>query len=203
MDHVIGEHEDETVLVAERVEPDAPGIGVLVDESLAMAVDEDAPGQAVGRPQGQRAFERAEPRRRCTRADTHADAAAVVVRGPDTPGGVGHVGQRAQLGHHRLVVDEPSGGEDHSAASPDGPSAFVALDENADGLASVDDERLGPGIRRHASGTARDSRTESLHEESSGGVDVLRLVPAWHRDCDLIEGIGVLSTAEEQAGIIG
>ena len=52
MDHVIGDHVDEAVVVAEGVEPDATGVGVLVDESLAMAVDEDSPGEPVGGPEG-------------------------------------------------------------------------------------------------------------------------------------------------------
>ena len=41
--HVISDHVDESVVVAEGMEPDAPRVGVLVDESLAAAIDEDAP----------------------------------------------------------------------------------------------------------------------------------------------------------------
>ena len=81
--------------------------------------------------------------------------------------------------------------------------ALIALDLDADDLPSVDDERLGPGIRHHASGAARHGGTESFHEEASGGIDVLGLVPAWHRDRKLVKGIGVLAATEEQPGVIG
>ena len=37
------------------MESDAPRIGILVDEALAMAIDEDAPGQAVRWAERQRA----------------------------------------------------------------------------------------------------------------------------------------------------
>ena len=50
---------------------------------------------------------------------------------------------------------------------------------------------------------ACDGRTEAFHEESPCGIGVPGLVPAGHRDRNLIEGVGVLSAAEEQAGVIG
>ena len=127
VDHVIGDHVDEAVLVAEGVEPDAAGVGILVDESLALAIDEDSPGEAVGRPERQRALEGVEPGRRRAGAGAHADPAAVVVRGADPPGRVGNVGQWAMLGHHRLVVDEPAGGQDHPTTGPDGAGPVVGL----------------------------------------------------------------------------
>ncbi len=52
VDHVVGDHVDEAVLVAQGVEADATGVGILVDESLAMAVDEDPAGETVGWSEG-------------------------------------------------------------------------------------------------------------------------------------------------------
>src|SRR5664280_3499084 len=86
VDHVIGDHEDEAVVIAQGMEPDATGVGILVDESLTVAVDEDSPGEAVGRSEGQCALEGVEPGRRCSGAHAYTDPAAVVVRGADPPG---------------------------------------------------------------------------------------------------------------------
>ena len=89
MNHVIGDHVDESVLVAEGMESDAPRVGVLVDEALALAIDQDAPCKAVRWAERQRALEATQPGRRRAGPDAHADPAAVVVRGADPPSGVG------------------------------------------------------------------------------------------------------------------
>ena len=93
MNHVIGDHVDESVLIAQGMESDAPRVGVLVDETLALAIHQDASCKAV------RWAER-QPRTRSystlivSRAgpDAHADPAAVVVRGADPPCRFRHVG---------------------------------------------------------------------------------------------------------------
>ena len=184
------------------MEPDATGVGILIDEPLTLAVDEDAPCQTVGRPEGQRALEGVEPGRRRSGARAHADPAPVIVRGPDPPGRVRDVGQGAVLGDHRLVVDETTSGQDHPTTGPDGTGSVVGPHQQADDVPAVDDQRLGTGIGHHAGTTGRDGRTETFHEEAAGRVDTLRLVSSRHRDRQFIKGIGVLTAAEEQPGVI-
>src|SRR6185437_16151528 len=76
VDRVVGDHVDEAVVLAEGMIPDAPGVGVLVDETLTVAVDEDPPRQPVWRPERQRALERVQPGRGRTGTDAHADPTA-------------------------------------------------------------------------------------------------------------------------------
>ena len=133
----------------------------------------------------------------------HADPAAVVVRGADPPGRVRDVGQGAVLGDHRLVVDEPAGGQDHPAAGPDGAGSVVGPHQQADDVPVVDHQRLGAGVGDHAGAAGRHGGTEAFHEEAAGGVDPLRLVAARYRGRELVEGIGVLTAAEEQPGVVG
>ena len=125
MDHVIRDHVDEALLVAEGVEPDPPGIGVLVDESFAVSIDEDAPGQAVRWAEGERALERS--RAASSRRRLRRPCGCRVRRRPECrcarPGR--HMGRGALLRHHGVVVDEPAAGQDHPATGPDdvGPSS--------------------------------------------------------------------------------
>ena len=176
VDHVIGDHVDESAVVAQGVEPDATGVGILVDEPLTVAVDEDPPRKAVGWPEGQRALEGVEPGRHRSGADAHPDPAAVVVRGADPPGRIRDVGQRAVLGDHGLVVDEAAGGQDHPTTGPDGAGSVIGPHQHSDDIPAVDDQRLGTGIGHHPGTAGRDGRTEAFHEEAAGGVDALRLV---------------------------
>ena len=203
VDHVIGDHVDDALVVAQGVDPDATGVGVLVDESPAVAVDEDPPGEAVGRPEGQRALERVEPGRGGPGADGQADPPPVVVRGADPPARVGPVGQGTVLGHHRLVVDESAGGQDHPTTGPDGAGSVSGRHEHADDVPVGGDQRLGAGFGHHAGTAGRHGRTEAFHEEAAGGVDPLRLVAARHRRGELVEGVGVLAAAEEESGVVG
>ena len=101
---------------------------------------------------------------------------------PIRQAGVGDVGQWAMLGDHRLVVDEPAGGQDHPATGPDGAGPVVGPHEHADDVPAVDDQRLGAGVGHHASAAGRHGGTEAFHEEAAGGVDALRLVTARYRD---------------------
>src|SRR5665213_4161019 len=178
VNHVIGDHVDEAVVVAKGVESDATGVGILVDESLTVAVDEDSPCEAVGRPEGQRTLEGVEPGRRCAGAYAHADPAPVVVRGADPPGRVRDVGQGAMLGDHRLVVDETASGQDHPTTGSDGTESVICPHQQADDVPAVDDQRLGAGVGHHAGAAGRYGRTEAFHEEVAGGVDTLGLVSA-------------------------
>ena len=178
MNHVIRDHVDETVLIAEGMEPDAPRVGVLVDEALAMAIDEDAPGKAVRWAERQRALEATQPGRRRSGPDAHADPAAVVVRSSNPPGRVRDVGRRALLRDHGLVGDESTGGQNDPTASPDGSNSFVGPYLHSDNFSGVDDQCFSPGAGHHASGARRDGGTEALHEEPAGRVDPSGFVPA-------------------------
>ena len=81
--------------------------------------------------------------------------------------------------------------------------AVVSLDPDTDDLTPRRRRAPRLGHRPRRGGARRDGRTEPLHEETSGGIHVLGLVPAGHRDRDLVEGVGVLPAAEEQPGVIG
>ena len=61
-----------------------------------------------------------------------------------------------------------------------GPSSVRT--QQADDVPAVDDQRLGAGVGHHAGAAGRHGGTEAFHEEAAGGVDVLRLVTARHRD---------------------
>src|SRR5580693_9238689 len=69
VNHIISDHVDEPIVVAESMQPDSARVGVLVDETFAMAIDQDAPGQSVRWTERQRALEATQPGRRRPRSD--------------------------------------------------------------------------------------------------------------------------------------
>jgi hypothetical protein len=113
------------------------------------------------------------------------------------------MGERALLCDHGLVGDESAHGQNDPATSPNGSGAVVGPHLHSDDFSRVDDQCLSPGVGHHASGTRSHGGAKALHEEAAGGIDAQRLVPARHRDGNFVEGIAVLTAAEEQTRIIG
>ena len=92
VDHIVCDHVDESFLVAKGVQADAPRVGVLVDESLAVAIDQNPASQPVRWPEGERALEGPESLGRGSGSDAHTDPTAVVSRRTDAPGRIRNVG---------------------------------------------------------------------------------------------------------------
>ena len=123
-------------------------VSILVNEALALTIDEDTVGQGGGRIKGQ--TQKALMHVDCPGSDTepHLYAAARVV-------GIANGGSVLEklgtvLRHHRLVHDEAAGTEHHTFASPEAVLLHVDAHDNTDhalvGTVAIDDQAQRPTV---------------------------------------------------------
>ena len=136
------------VLVQQRGLPDAALVGVLVDEALAEAVDDDAVHEPARGVERQRALDGVHPLDARAGGLGHPDAAAVVALGAEPQRGGVH-GRRVLL-DHLGAVDEAAGGQDDTGAGADRDRrlAVARRHDAADPSLAVDDQALGAGVVR-------------------------------------------------------
>ena len=188
---------DLAVLLVESGLPDPAHVGVLVDEALALAVDQDAVDQGARRRDRERDLARVHAAHRGTDGLGHADGAPVVALRAHLERAA-HEG-RAVLAQHVVVEDEAARGQHDTAARPHRHRLAEALRLHPHDALVLDDEAVDAGVGRDRRTRPGGRRRQVLHEQPAGRTLGLGQVPTWRRPGDLVERIRVLAARVDEA----
>ncbi len=172
-------------------------VGVLVDEALSLAVDENAVDQGPRRGDGQRHLTGVHVAHGRADGLRHADAAAVVAFCADFERAPRQ--RRAVLAQHVVVEDEAAGGEHDAAPGPQRHRLAEALRLHADDAALLTHQPVHPGVGRDRCAGPAGGGSEVLHEQPPRGALRLGQMTARRRARDLVERVGVLAAGVHEA----